>query len=478
MESPNEGVVLPVSPVSIDTTRATPTRRSARAKKAPAKYDEEYVIPANDTRSQPTPQATRSKRKAAQTADQSLVQEDAGQLLEEILAQMSPDERKEYGGWVELESEPGFFNVMLRDLGAEDFKVQEVYSLDADTLELLSKPVYGLVFLFEYEDTNEPGDEETRQDGPPGLWFANQTTANACATVALMNIVMNAPGASFGRQLQEFKDSTAALPPPHRGHLLNTNDFIRSIHNSVARRIDLIAEDLSLDNKFEESLKRTKKKSRGRKNPARPARKRSSLETNYHYIAYVPVDGQVWELDGFQCKPLCLGAPEPESESWLDAARAAIQERMMRGADFSSYSLLAVCRSPVRGLVADLAANLAGARALAARRGPDPGPDPAPPWDDAARLAQWGLTREAVARAAPPPAALADPDPDAAARRLAAQRDALEARYAAELAAADEAAEAARGRQRDYTPAIHQWVRALAQKGALRALIQEIEQEG
>ena len=52
-----------------------------------------------------------------------------------------------------------------------------------------------------------------------------------------MNIIMNAEGASFGNELQEFKDSTKSMPAPHRGHMLDINDFIRAIHNSVARYV-------------------------------------------------------------------------------------------------------------------------------------------------------------------------------------------------------------------------------------------------
>lgn len=36
------------------------------------------------------------------------------------------------------------------------------------------QPVHGLIFLFEYQGGNEQSDEETRQDCPDDLWFANQ----------------------------------------------------------------------------------------------------------------------------------------------------------------------------------------------------------------------------------------------------------------------------------------------------------------
>lgn len=467
------------TPVSLISNDNNGIRRSSRAKKVPSKYDEEYVVPAYEahTQSASTIKQSRPKRKAAQAAIESMVPEDIGPLLEELLSRMSLDERKDYGGWVELESEPGFFNAMLQELGAKDFKVQEIYSLDADILDSLPKPVHGLVFLFEYEGDNEPSDGN-RQDCPAHLWFANQTTANACATVALMNIIMNAQGAGLGTQLQDFKDCTMGLPPPHRGHFLDENDFVRSVHNSVARRIDLLAEDLTLDNKYEESLKRKKTQ----KKSSRSSRKKVNTETNYHYIAYVPVNGQVWELDGFQLKPLCLG---PISGSWLDAASMAIQERMMRNSEFSSYSLLAVCRSPLYALAEELATSLACSHALHELFSGNTSwtvPDPFKTFSEE-RLDQLTLSPERIMSLQLPAsfvAKMSQPDFGATealslAWELRMEQDSLEAQYVAELGAVEEAVEMIRGRQRDYTPAIHQWVRALAEKGVLRELLQEVD---
>lgn len=79
--------------------------------------------------------------------------------------------------------------------------------------------------------------------------------------------------------------------------------------NSNNRRIDLIAEDLALDNKYEESQKKRK----AQKRTARPKRKKPNADINYHYIAYVPMGGQVWELDGLQTNPLSLGIATPLS---------------------------------------------------------------------------------------------------------------------------------------------------------------------
>lgn len=109
MEPTKDDATSPMSRIT-DDSQYTNTRRSSRARKAPAKYDETYVIPNAKPNakvpSQPTTKQDRPKRKAAQAATQNIIPEDAGPILEDVLSQMSPDEREEYDGWAELESDP------------------------------------------------------------------------------------------------------------------------------------------------------------------------------------------------------------------------------------------------------------------------------------------------------------------------------------------------------------------------------------
>ncbi len=66
---------------------------------------------------------------------------------------------------------------------------------------------------------------------------AAQTTSNACATVALLNIVMNVPEVELGDSLEAFREATRLLKPPYRGQALSQNDFIRNAHNSFLRSV-------------------------------------------------------------------------------------------------------------------------------------------------------------------------------------------------------------------------------------------------
>ncbi|GAW17848.1 hypothetical protein ANO14919_073150 [Xylariales sp. No.14919] len=471
------------------------TRRSARIKKVPMKYDVEHVIPSQKPH-QPKNKATstatsdRPKRKAAEAARQRISRDEVSSLHEKTFARMDIDERKEYRGWVEVESEPAFFNAMLQDLNAKSLKVEELFSLDDVTLAGLPQPVRGLIFLFELIHDDEP--DEERQPCPKNLWFGNQTTANGCATVALMNILMNTRDGQFGPELEEFRNTTTELLPPQRGHALDTNDFIRAIHNSVARRNDLLSEDLLLDNQFEVTTpskdSSSKKKIALKKAVGTKKRKLEHRSASYHYIAFVPVDGQVWELDGLERMPLCLGPCD--SNTWLGVASEAIQERMGRhGNDFLSFNLLAICQSPLLTLSQTLATSLATAKALDDVVTGSPSWDLPTPWekfpDD--RLARFNLTREQILTQYSPHPSFDTRVNDAnfdliAAQELAEElrieQEDVEAQYVAEEAAVDEAVEMIRARRRDYTPAVHQWVRILAEKGVLRDLIQEMDSQG
>lgn len=187
--------------------------------------------------------------------------------------------------------------------------------------------MFGLIFLFEYL----PEDDETEdEEKPSGIWFANQvcaqryhsvlssvlltffqcqTTNNACATVALLNIVMNAPGVRLGETLKEFKESTKDLSTALRGHRLGSNPHIRGIHNSLTRRMDHLNADLALENEASEAASKKSKTryiSKGGKR-AQTRKKRSESEYGFHFVAYVPADGYVWELDGLKTKPHRLG---------------------------------------------------------------------------------------------------------------------------------------------------------------------------
>jgi ubiquitin carboxyl-terminal hydrolase L5 len=173
-----------------------------------------------------------------------------------------------------------------------------------------------------------------------------QTTDNACATVAMLNIVMNAEGVDLGDNLAKFKESTQNLTPAVRGYAMSTNRFLLATHNSLARRIDLLNAALGLEGEYEDFTKKRK--------PKKAPKKKKGSSAAFHFIAYVQANGHTWELDGLQAKPRCLG--EAGGNDLTTCAAPFIQERMMQAE--CNVNLLALCQSPVAALRHELLLNL------------------------------------------------------------------------------------------------------------------------
>ena len=124
--------------------------------------------------------------------------------------------------------------------GCTSVELAELWSLDDETLSSLdeSGKIHGLIFLFKWEKTNYGSDvsgaeskseqEPLSEDQiPPGLFFAHQVTTNACATQAILSVVLNAQGIALGGTLGEFKEFTSSFPPSLKGVAISSSDPIR-----------------------------------------------------------------------------------------------------------------------------------------------------------------------------------------------------------------------------------------------------------
>ncbi|CAK7262885.1 hypothetical protein SEPCBS57363_000273 [Sporothrix epigloea] len=264
-------------------------------------------------------------------------------IHERLFAPITEAELKAWKGWSDIESEPAFFNFILKELGVQDATIFELFGVDEASISHLPDPL-GLIFLYKFV---EEDDKEAYEDCPEDLWFANQTTENACGTVAMLNIAMNCERLVLGDHLTRFKAATQPLHPALRGHMLSTNETIRSKHNSFARRIDMLMSDLSLKLEWAEAAaKKGKPASARRSSKKRTRRRASNDEAAFHFIAYVPMGKDVWELNGMQEKPLKLGSFDGD---WTTMARDRIAARMSNYAaydDSAIFNLLALCHTP------------------------------------------------------------------------------------------------------------------------------------
>ncbi|KAJ4302112.1 hypothetical protein N0V88_002248 [Collariella sp. IMI 366227] len=203
------------------------------------------------------------------------------------------------GGWNTIESDAGVFTYLLDNLGVKDVEFEELLSLDADALAQLY-PIYGVIFLFKYPTdtpyraTDKPLDGTFDHDASENIFFAAQTIQNACGTQALLSVLLNKTTPSLpssddtiniGPALTSFREFTMALPPEYRGEALSNSELIRDVHNSFSK-----------SSPFADETQR---------NPD------EADADAFHFIAYTPVNGTLYELDGLQPAPISHGACAP-----------------------------------------------------------------------------------------------------------------------------------------------------------------------
>ncbi|KAB8269645.1 ubiquitin carboxyl-terminal hydrolase [Aspergillus minisclerotigenes] len=357
------------------------------------------------------------------------------------------------------------FNVMLREFGVKGVKVQEVVSLDEEMMAFLNKPVYGLIFLFRWRE-DDP--EKQEASCPEGLWFANQvvpiqTTSNACASVALLNIVNNIEGLELGDNLQHFKDFTMPFTPALRGDAISNFDFVKRIHNSFARKMDMLNSDLQLKNEA------TSRRSRSR----------------FHFIAFVPALGKVWKFDGLERQPQALGPCTP-NEDWLGLVKPHLITRMTEyEEDQIEFSILSLVRDPLVDLIGKLAVNIKCLELLNQRlttQAPAVAHSELP---FASRILEntilgpdksFDMTRESIDQAIVP-VVLERYNLFSAQENVGFQQKLCNEQQALRAAIRDEQQtqraddDYAAGRRYDYGPAIRTWVRFLARKGVIESLM-------
>ncbi|KAI0201033.1 ubiquitin carboxyl-terminal hydrolase [Astrocystis sublimbata] len=240
------------------------------------------------------------------------------------------------GGWNTIESDAGVFTFLLNNLGAKDVQFEELLTLEPEALSALY-PVYGVIFLFKYPTdapyaaTDKPLDGAFDHDASERIFFAAQTIQNACGTQALLSVLLNKDGQGsdngssgsgtgmgidIGQPLREFREFTMMLPPEFRGETLSNSELIRDVHNSFAK-----------SSPFVDETQRTS----------------GEPEDAFHFIAYTPVNGTLYELDGLQPAPITHG---PCDASEFPVKVMEVLQRRIARYDMSEirFNLMAMVR--------------------------------------------------------------------------------------------------------------------------------------
>uniref|UniRef100_A0A182NM32 Ubiquitin carboxyl-terminal hydrolase n=1 Tax=Anopheles dirus TaxID=7168 RepID=A0A182NM32_9DIPT len=205
------------------------------------------------------------------------------------------------GEWCLIESDPGVFTELIKEFGVDGVQVEELWSLDDDSFKDL-EPVHGLVFLFKWVKDDEPAGSIVQDSRLEKIFFAKQVINNACATQAILSILLNATHTdiNLGTTLADFKEFACTFDAYNKGLALSNASQIRTVHNSFARQTLF-----ELDNKS------------------------SGKEDVFHFVGYVPIDGRLYELDGLKEGPIDHGAVGP-GQQWLQVVRPIIEKRILK----------------------------------------------------------------------------------------------------------------------------------------------------
>lgn len=148
--------------------------------------------------------------------------------------------------WLELESDPGLFTLLIQDFGVRGVKVEEVY----DVTQSFEDRVFGFVFLFQWIEDRRARKKALLSDDCyvtepsvlQNMFFAHQIVTNSCATHALLSILLNCTGREGGGEeldlgptLSSLKDFCLNLDPEMRGYAIGNLPDLAAAHNRYAR---------------------------------------------------------------------------------------------------------------------------------------------------------------------------------------------------------------------------------------------------
>lgn len=303
----------------------------------------------------------RQKRKLAQREANRLKK----RMIEKVLAHKTSNYAQNLNclvdGWLELESDPATFSLLIEDFGCFGAQVEEIYDLD----QKFDGPVFGFIFLFKWLN-NHQSDHRSRnylksisttttsaasassstssaeqnndlQQGSNGdrewtyvqdekkineMFFAKQMISNSCATHALISVLLNCAHEelNLGPTLTKLKEHTKFMDPECRGYAIGNLPEVAKAHNSHASFSSLynrnrLPSHLSPGMSYMISGNQRTNLQQQKKHEA------------YHFVSYVPIKNRLYELDGLKNYPIDHGPFDPRKD-WTEKFKHVIKQRL------------------------------------------------------------------------------------------------------------------------------------------------------
>ncbi|QCD91518.1 ubiquitin carboxyl-terminal hydrolase L3 [Vigna unguiculata] len=191
--------------------------------------------------------------------------------------------------WLPLEANPEVMNQFLWGLGLGENEAEccDVYGLDEELLQMVPNPVLAVLFL--YPITTQSEEERLQQENEKKeynsrVYFMKQTVGNACGTIGLLH--------ALGNLTSEVK--------------LVEGSFFNNFFKSTASMDPLQASD----------------------------------NADAHFICFVCVDDELYELDGRKSWPISHGPSSP-STLLRDAAKV-IQSMIQKNPESLNFNVMAL----------------------------------------------------------------------------------------------------------------------------------------
>eukprot|EP01006_Ploeotia_vitrea_P063783 TRINITY_DN86250_c0_g1_i1.p1 TRINITY_DN86250_c0_g1~~TRINITY_DN86250_c0_g1_i1.p1 ORF type:complete len:308 (+),score=50.17 TRINITY_DN86250_c0_g1_i1:51-974(+) len=195
--------------------------------------------------------------------------------------------------WIMLESNPEVMNPFIEKLGCpQEWCFSDCFGLSEELLATVPQPVLGVVLLYpttkhkELKVEEEQRIKEQGQELSDKIYFMKQIVGMACGSIAVMHILINAlisgkvefPADST---LRDFYKQTKDLTIEDRGKELGYFEAIATAHRKAGKKGQTKHDDF--------------------------------VKSDFHFIAFVEMDGCLYEMDGTKAFPVNHRKTTPET---------------------------------------------------------------------------------------------------------------------------------------------------------------------